>query len=63
MPGMLLYNGQCYNSTCNIFGCAVCAPWASSPVCLQCQQSFGLAYGYCIQDNCNSTVANCAACI
>jgi hypothetical protein len=61
---MLLYNGQCYSSTCNIQGCDICAPWSlASPLCLKCQQSLILADGYCIQDNCFSSVTNCINCV
>ena len=61
---MLLYNGQCYSSTCNIYGCDICAPWApQSTLCLKCQQSLVLIDGYCMQENCYDSVLNCINCI
>ena len=62
--GMLLYNGQCISSTCNIQGCVICSPWdAPNTNCLQCQQSLILSDGYCIQSNCADSTPNCGLCI
>jgi hypothetical protein len=60
----ILYNGQCYSQTCNIYGCDLCAPWSSpNLLCLRCQQSLTLIDGYCVASNCNNNVTNCANCI
>lgn len=64
MTGSILYNGTCYLSTCSIYGCEICAPWAmANTLCLQCQQSLILADGYCMKPNCDNKVPNCVNCI
>ena len=60
--GMLLFRGQCFTSTCNIFGCNQCNTWVNPPVCLKCNQGL-LLNGYCQQLNCNNNVPNCILCI
>jgi len=62
-PGNLLYQGKCYTSSCNIYGCAQCQTWTSPPVCLKCNQGLILGNGYCQQLNCNNGVAHCNLCI
>lgn len=61
--GMLLFQGQCYTTSCNIYGCAQCQTWTNPPVCLQCNQGLLLTQGYCQQLNCNNNVPNCILCI
>ncbi len=60
---MTLYNGQCYPLACNIYGCSVCANWATPVTCLQCNQGLLLSNGVCIKLNCNNNVPNCINCI
>lgn len=60
---MTLYNGVCYQSTCNIYGCSLCANWATPVYCVSCQQGLIMMNGYCSKTNCNNGVANCITCI
>ena len=60
---LTLYKGVCYQSTCNIYGCSVCANWASPFYCITCNQGLILTNGYCSKTNCNNGVANCITCI
>lgn len=63
MDGYLLYNGTCYNKTCNIYGCDICAPWTTYLMCLKCSQGLVLSDGYCIVPNCDNNVTNCINCV
>jgi len=60
---MTLYNGVCYSTTCNLYGCTQCASWANPPYCVQCSQGLILSSGYCTKLNCNNNIANCITCI
>ncbi len=61
--GMILYMGTCYPTTCNIYGCSLCANWATPLYCIQCMQGLIMSNGTCIKPNCNNNIANCINCV
>jgi hypothetical protein len=63
-PPNILFNMQCYSPTaCNIYGCTLCQPGTSIPICLQCSQGLVLNGNQCMKLNCNNGVPNCVYCI
>lgn len=61
--GMMLFQGTCYTTTCNIYGCNICQTWTNPPQCVQCNQGFVLAGTYCQLIGCSNNVPNCKVCI